>query len=145
MQKLFIFGLLLVISSCASNDSKTYEQDLKNLLEISGAEKAYKEVIDQMLNVVAQRNEGPRNTKLDAFVDKLNNDAYSDLLKRLVPVYKKHLNATEIQELITYYQTGEGNSFPDKQAIITNEALETSKAWGFELGQEFKAILNNVE
>jgi hypothetical protein len=61
----------------------------------------------------------------------------TDLVKMLVPVYKKHLTLADVEGLITFYKSPVGQKFAKKTPMITQESMQIGQQWGMVIGQKF--------
>jgi len=122
------------------------EQDIRNLLELTGSKDLVMQVIDASLgqiraNFAQALPQNERGRKFaDAFAEKfrtkLNADTFVD---RVVPIYDKYFSDEDIQGLLKFYGTPLGQRAIKALPQITRE----SQAIGFELGK--KAASDTIE
>ncbi|HYL10436.1 MAG TPA: DUF2059 domain-containing protein [Candidatus Acidoferrales bacterium] len=122
------------------------EQDIRDLLELTGSKDLVMQVLDASLeqmraNFARALPQNDRGRKFaDAFAEKfkskLNADSFID---RMVPIYDKYFNEDDIKGLLKFYGTPLGQRAIKALPQITRE----SQAIGIELGR--KAAAETIE
>jgi len=133
-------------ATAATKIDPAKEQDIRNLLELTGSKDLVMQVIDASLaqiraNFAQALPQNDRGRKFaDAFAEKfrtkLNADTFVD---RVVPIYDKYFSDEDIQGLLKFYGTPLGQRAIKALPQITRE----SQAVGFELGK--KAASDTIE
>jgi uncharacterized protein len=73
-------------------------------------------------------------TATDSFWEEFKNDIdYTDLLSLYIPIYKKHFNEADLQELIQFYESPIGKKLVEKTPQITAESMTSGQEWGMKL------------
>ncbi|MET1055074.1 MAG: DUF2059 domain-containing protein [Pedobacter sp.] len=132
--------LALIAFLSFGQDNDKYKSSLKNLLQISGSEAAYKGVLVQMVTMFKQQQPNVPAEFWDEFGVEANKDISNQLLTLMLPIYQKHLTETDLLDIIAFYQTPAGKKFAEKSPLITQEAMVAGQEWGRQLGQ--KAVDN---
>lgn len=102
------------------------EKKVRTLLELSGASKQGRQVMDAMLAQFEQMPDLPKG-----FIDEFKRIAKpSDLVELIVPVYSKHLTEVDLDALIEFYKSPVGRRFVAAQPEITRESMEAGRRWG---------------
>ncbi len=65
-----------------------------------------------------------------------------ELLQRLVPVYEKHFSASDIKELIRFYESPVGKKLTVTLPSVNQEALGIGQTWGSEIAVRVKRRLD---
>lgn len=144
VSKSFFFSLfLLIISSVSfSQSTETYQETLKKMFQVSGAEDTYATVIGSILDIFrAQHTEVSPNV-WDELESELNRSAIDDLAEMLVPVYSKYISEKDLQEVIAFYETPVGKKYAQYNPVITQESMQIGEKWGAQLAED---IVKRIE
>ena len=128
---------MLFTFSAFAQDDKVYENTLSEMFEISGSEATFSAAINQMLVMYKSQKTNIPNEFWDGLEKEFLQTSMTDLVKMLVPVYKKHLTLTDIEGLITFYKSPVGKKFAEKTPMITQESMQVGQQWGMVIGQKF--------
>lgn len=60
----------------------------------------------------------------------------NDIVNLLIPIYSKHFEEKEIDELLKFYNTPVGKKLVEKQSLIISESQQVGAKWGEELGNK---------
>ena len=75
--------------------------------------------------------------------NKLNeNKNMEDLIKRVIPIYSKHLDEKEVDDLITFYKSPTGKKLIEKLPAVLDESMKEGENWGREIGKKITEELN---
>jgi len=128
---LVITLLLLSAGSLAAQEPPaTKEQKVRELLAVMRAADLGLQVIDGMIGGMKEALPAAPDEFWTSFRQKIK---ASDLVDMLVPVYAKHLDTADIDELIRFYRTPAGQRFLDKQPVILEESMAIGEKWGEQL------------
>lgn len=115
------------------------EQDIRNLLELTGTKDLVMQVLDSGLEQMRSNftRALPQNERARQFTDafttrfraKLNADMYVD---QIVPIYDRYFSGEDIKGLLRFYGTPVGQRAVKALPQITRE----SQAIGYELGKK---------
>ncbi|WP_086836071.1 DUF2059 domain-containing protein [Nostoc sp. 106C] len=106
--------------------------NIKKLLEITGARNLSRQVINQMF--VALKGEYPQVPQKfwDTFLAELKPD---DMINEFIPIYNKYFTNDEIKQIIAFYQTPLGQ----KTLTVIPQLSRESAAIGIRYGKEAAA------
>ncbi|MFT7035990.1 MAG: hypothetical protein ACJA2S_004516 [Cyclobacteriaceae bacterium] len=139
--KLFILSILF-ISSNYSYAQDNFDKDILRFLEINGSKQTMAPMVDQMVKQFRSMNSSVPNDfwtllKLDLTAD------MTDLMKKMVPIYKKHLTHEEVKGLIEFYESPVGKSFTSKSGLIMQESMQIGQQWGMQIGGKIQQKLKD--
>jgi len=126
--------MLFTFTSFAQDD-KAYENKLSEMFEASGSEETFSAAIKQMISMQKQQNPNVSADIWNEVEAEFLKTSMTDLVKMLVPVYKKHLTLTDIEGLIKFYESPVGKKFAEKTPMITTESMQVGQQWGMKIGQ----------
>jgi len=144
MKKLvLLFSLILFTSTLSfSQESTTYKQTLKKLMDVTGSQESYKAIINQMIATFkVQKPEVPEKI-WNEFGDFFIKSATEDMLNLLLPVYQKHLTEDDLIAAIAFYDSSSGRKFAAKTPLIIKESMQLGQEWGRKLAEDFVKKLN---
>lgn len=107
---------------------------IRHLLEISGAKQ---QAYQGALGMIAQLKSAAKGIP-DAFWDEALDLIRSDLdqfIAALVPIYRNHFSAQEIEGLIKFYESPVGKRFVAEQGAIQQEAVVAGRKWGEQMAR----------
>jgi hypothetical protein len=117
------------------------EKDIRHLLELSGSKKVMQSTMDSMatsIRPIMTKALPPgeyREKLVDLFFEKLKTQLDLDhFIDLAIPVYDKYYSATDIKELIKFYETPVGQKFASTMPKMSSELQELGQAWGKEKG-----------
>ncbi len=127
---LFLFSVLALFAQ-SSTPSKT--DDIRKMMEISGAGKLGIQVMQTMMNSFQQSfPEVP-----SAFWKKAAQEFTAEgLIDLVVPIYDKHFTHEDIKGLLAFYESPVGQKLIEKLPVITQESMAAGEIWGEEIGQK---------
>lgn len=97
MKKITTILAFLIISSFSySQNDDSYSKTLNKMFALSKAKDSYDASIKQMFNLYRQQNPNLDSHVWNELEKELLNSAIDDLVKLLVPVYKKHFTEQEL-------------------------------------------------
>jgi len=127
---------LIVAASCSfAQDNASYRSSLKQMLQLSGAEGAYKGVISQMITLFKQQQPSVPAAFWDELSLEMNKMAIDQIVDLILPVYQKHLTEEDIKGVIAFYKTAAGQKFASKTPVITQESMAAGQVWGKTVGE----------
>lgn len=135
---LAIVALFMLFTFTAfAQDDKAYENKLSEMFQVSGSEATFQAAIKQMLTMQKQQHPSVNSETWDELGKEFLETSMDDLVKMLVPVYKKHLTQADLEGLIKFYQSPVGQKFAKKTPLITQESMQVGQQWGMKIGQAF--------
>ena len=129
-------GFLANAAPAAKIDSK--EAKVRKLMQLTGARELGDQTINQMMEQFKESKDLP-----PGFAEKFKELAQSDgLVERLVPIYKRNLEESDIDGAIAFYNSRAGQNFIRAQQSIVKESMEIGGEWGKELATRTMDALN---
>ncbi len=120
-QAMVVSVILITLSLGAFSQTSTSKTEkIKTLMELTGSAKQYKQMMDVMINSVAKTSPTLPKEFLESFVKEID---FNGLINEMAPIYDKHFTETDIDGLITFYQSEVGKKMIDKMPIIMAEYM----------------------
>lgn len=151
---LFLALSLTCVFAQADEISTAKENDIRTLLDQTGADKIGIQLGSSLLPMISQgiQLKYPQVTKNT--LNKINNEisrifiekanAKGGLVDIIVPIYAKHYSHDEIKELITFYKTDLGKKTIDIMPLIMTESMAAGQKWGQGLGPEISLAVQKI-
>ena len=136
-----VFLILLSVSTIPvlSYASSEKEKDVKKLLKVSGILDQLTYMQDTLMNSVSMMVSGSFPNVPDAFWGEFNQligqKEMDELVKRVLPVYDKHMSHETVKKLIIMFETPFWNDWKEKMPLISREAGVIGSEWGREYTQ----------
>ncbi len=109
------------------------EATIRELLEVTGAGKLGTQVIEQMGAALGSQV----GSDFSGFWAEFSKSVkVKDLEDMIVPIYAKHFEQGEIEELIRFNKTPVGQKLIAKMPEIMGESMAAGMKWGQQLGEE---------
>lgn len=138
MKQLYVFVFLFFIAVNTNAQTDTKEKLIKEMLELSGANKMALQTMEMM---IASFKKQMPTVETDFWDEFMKEAQTGDLISMIVPVYAKHFTESEIKELIAFYKTPIGKKLVEKLPVITQESYGIGEAWGKALSEKVAAKL----
>jgi hypothetical protein len=128
------FGIsLLCFGQDAPDAAKKKEATIRELLQVTGAAKLGTQMIDQM-GAALGKQMGPDFTEYwKEFSSKVNVD---DLENLIVPIYAKHFETSDLEEMIRFNKTPVGQKVIRETPALVQESMAAGMEWGQALGKK---------
>jgi hypothetical protein len=127
-------GLAAVVTAQSSQpQSSSKEAKIRELMHMTGAAKMGIQIVDQMIN---QFRKTETNVPASFWDDVRAGFNPEELENRAVPIYAKHFDETEIQQIIAFYKTPIGQKMLKELPGIVSECVEVGQRWGQEIVQK---------
>ena len=144
MRKTITVFLLVLLSGTVNpifaETEKT--EDIRKLLKVSGILGQLDYMQDSLMNNVSMMVTGSFPKVPEAFWGDFNKlmgkKEMDDLVKRVIPVYEKHMSHETVKKLITMFETPFWNEWKEKMPKISREAGVIGSEWGREITQSKK-------
>jgi uncharacterized protein len=136
------FAILCALPLGAQQPQENVEakqQDIRRLMEMTGAAKLGLQLGGQLLDTFKQQNPNVPETFWDDLLKEL--DAES-LVNLLVPIYDKHLTHEDIKGLIAFNESPLGRKVNGVMPTILQESMQAGQQWGMEVAQK---VLQKLE
>lgn len=130
MKKTILTGICLLALAIPlhAQQANTKEQDIRKLMELTGATKLAEQIMDQMIAALDQ--EGTDKAFWDSLRAEFDTQS---LLSKTMPIYDKHFTHEEIKGLIAFYQTPLGAKVVEKMPAVAQESMAVGMEWGQEI------------
>lgn len=138
--KLILFMLFLAVhSSSYAQEEVTAEEKaaIKKFLEMTGSLDIglmfSKVMVEQMTDLLKQSNPEipPRAfTILEEEVEAIIREDLGSFVELLYPIYHKHYTLSEVNGLISFYETPLGRKVISTLPLITQESMLAGQQWG---------------
>ena len=147
-----IFSVLLLSTISVASAEPASTQSINELLKLLKVQEQNALVLNEMFDKI--ENSVPTNER--ELFNQLRRDMVdgTELIEQFVPVYQKHLTQSEVDSLIQFYSTVEGQAFIDKQPEILKESMAVGQKWSqakflsyqtqLKEGTDFKFTKNNT-
>jgi hypothetical protein len=143
LRKLITASIMLLCMygiSFGQADDK-YRKTLKKMFEVSGTEKAYEAGIKQMVIMFKEQMKEIDAKTWDELESEFLKASLTDLVDLMAPVYHKHLTQSDLEQLITFYETPFGKKYAEKTPLIMEESMSIGQEWGMKIGKQFQERL----
>jgi hypothetical protein len=136
-----LLALLLALPGAARAE-RPVEDDVRELLKLTGVEQQLRELGTQMraqMSVVAPQVPA-------ALWDELFSEtSVAQLVDRMVPVYVEELSPEDIRALVAFYRSPAGQRFAQKLPVLQKRGFEIGQQWGAEIGMRVALGLGQEE
>ena len=139
MKRVSIALLLIAIFTTGFSQSKTKTDNIQKLLEVTGSGKLGIQAMETMLVSFKQTYRQVPDSFWKDFMKEVNADA---LNKMVIPIYDKYYTESEIQQLISFYQTSLGQKVITTMPQIMQESMQIGQTWGREIAEK---VFNNLK
>lgn len=131
MKKILVGGFILL--SVFSFSQTTKENKIKDLLLLMGTEKNLEMTFSGMIAQYKEIYPDVPREYWDKVGEKRN---LTNLVNLIVPIYSKHFEEKEIDDLLTFYKTPTGKKIIAKLPLIMNESMKEGEKWGRDLSEK---------
>ncbi|TBN00166.1 DUF2059 domain-containing protein [Hyunsoonleella flava] len=121
---LLVFALLATVTTHAQEDD-TFKAETIEFLKLTGATKAFDDVIDQIGNMVSQENK-------EAY-KKEANGTLGALYEEMADLYMTEFTRDEIQEIVKFYKSEIGKKLATKQVSLAQKGMMMGQSWGMKV------------
>lgn len=133
MSKVWMFVALVIVSLAVPRTvlaETPSEESVRELMNSMGTSSFGEEIMEQILPELQYMLPGAT----DSFWDDVRKEVGTeDLIRKLIPVYQKHLTAADVQAINAFYKTEAGAKLIQVQDLITQETYAVGEEWGREL------------
>ncbi|MEM6253356.1 MAG: DUF2059 domain-containing protein [Cyanobacteria bacterium P01_D01_bin.156] len=134
----FVITLLLsiaqpVFSAETPQTETTKIEQIEELLELTGSEDQYVQIMDLVIGSVKQSFPDVPDTWWEKFLAKVDPTELDALVAR---IYDKYFTIEEINALIEFNRTPVGQAINAKMPLVMQESFIVGQAWGQNLAEE---------
>lgn len=128
-------ALFLVVFLCAAAPifAERDEDRVRYLIELSGGADMGVMVFENMMMSFRDTFPDVPGEFWDGMVDVVETD---DLMDILVPIYRKHFTAEDVDGLIRFYESPLGRKLIETQPDMVQESMSAGETWGERIAQE---------
>ena len=113
-------------------------QDIRKLMELTGAAKVGQQIAAQMIPMFKQGNPQVPQKFWDDVMKEFDTKSMIDLI---VPIYDKHLTHDDVKGLIAFYQSPLGRKMTGVMPQIAQESMQVGQQWGLQIAQRVQKRL----
>jgi len=137
MKKILIALILTLTLTSVYCQESTIENKIRRMMDVLGTSHRFETVIDKMIELEKENFPSSVEDKYwNQFKEKVKNDGFNELIELLIPIYKKHLTESEIESIITFYESEAGQKMVNKFPSISQESMQVGAEWGKNLSSE---------
>lgn len=131
----FIAALVFPHPGCGENNPEkaAKREDIKKLLELTGAAKLGIQVMEQMISSFKRSMPQIPAKFWDEFLAEVQVD---DLIHLITSIYDKYLSHADIKALIVFYESPAGKRYVKAQPLIVRESMTAGQKWGQEIAKK---------
>ncbi|MFC5683035.1 DUF2059 domain-containing protein [Flavobacterium sp. MAHUQ-51] len=138
MKKTLLMASFVLISFLANAQDNSKREKIKHLLELTGSGKLGMQVMDQMMSSFKNSYSTVKQEFWDNFRKEIN---ANDIENLILPVYDKYYTETDIDQLITFYNSPIGKKMINTMPLVMQESMKAGQNWGREIGEKVLARL----
>ena len=128
-----VFVVAFAGSMAAQEPAASKDQRVRELLVLMRAGDMGVQMVDQMIDTMKGIAPDAPAEFWTSFRQKVKSE---DLVDMLIPVYAKHLELADAEEMIRFYRTPAGQRFLEKQPLIMQESMAVGQKWGEKLSMQ---------
>jgi hypothetical protein len=133
MKYVVLISFALLFTMVGYSQKPTKKEQIKTLLEMTGAGKLGVQVAQTMIASFKKNGAEVSDEFWDGFSKKLNPDEMIDMI---IPIYDTCFSEQDIQALIAFYKSPIGKKLVDKMPYIAQKSVEVGQVWGQKIGAE---------
>ncbi len=138
MKKTLLMASFVLISFLANAQDNSKREKIKHLLELTGSGKLGMQVMDQMMSSFKNSYSTVKQEFWDNFRKEIN---ANDIENLILPVYDKYYTETDIDQLITFYNSPIGKKMINTMPLVMQESMKAGQNWGREIDEKVLARL----
>lgn len=138
MKKTLLITSFVLVSFLANAQDNSKREKIKHLLELTGSGKLGMQVMDQMMSSFKNSYSTVKQEFWDNFRKEIN---ANDIENLILPVYDKYYTETDIDQLITFYNSPIGKKMINTMPLVMQESMKAGQNWGREIDEKVLARL----
>lgn len=138
MKKTLLIASFVFVSFLTNAQNTTKTEKIKHLLELTGSGKLGMQVMDQMMSSFKNSYSTVKQEFWDDFRKEIN---ANDIENLILPVYDKYYTETDIDQLITFYNSPIGKKMIQNMPLVMKESMLAGQSWGQKIGEKVLARL----
>lgn len=120
-------------SLCNEGQSTELQQDIRRLMDVTGAGNLGVQMMNQMLVPIKQSMPDVPDEFWTRVMAKVDANELTDMV---VPIYAEYFTHEEIKQLLAFYDTPLGQKVIATLPAIMQESMAAGQKWGEQLGQQ---------
>ena len=129
MKNLILFVGLLLISHSLLSQEATIDDKIKRMMAASKSSQVYEVFIDNMIDAQKAADFGLHSDEYwEILRDEVKGEVYREIVKQIIPIYKRHFTEAEIDALIKFYESEVGAKLIEKMPAILDESMQLGPA-----------------
>lgn len=142
MKKSLLILSFCVLSLSANAQTTSKSQKINQLLELTGSGKVGIQVMNQMMNSFKSSYSKVNEQFWEDFKNEVKAE---DLEKMIIPIYDKYYTESDIDQLITFYNSPIGKKMIATMPQVMQESMIAGQAWGKQIGEKIQAKLKEKD
>jgi len=138
MKQLSLLILLIVLTTTSYSQTSSKTENIKKLLELTGAKKLGVQVAQTLVNSFKESGTTAPDDFWNEFLKEMDSDT---LIKMTVPIYEKYYSDKEIMQLIDFYKSEIGKKVVQVTPMIMQESMQLGKIWGKDIAEKLQSRL----
>lgn len=126
------------VAQAPAGEAAAKRQDIRKLLEVTGAAQIGQQIAAQMLPMFKQSNPQVPQKFWDEVMKEFDTKSMIELI---IPIYDKHLTHDDVRGLIAFYQSPLGRKVTGVMPQITQESMQAGQQWGMQIAQRIQKRL----
>ena len=125
MKKVLLVGLFMLTIATQAQEQSDFKKQTIEFIKITGAGAAFETAISQLGMMVSEENK-------EAYTKEANGTLVG-LYDKMAELYMNEFTQSEIQELVTFYQSDLGKKLAGKQMNLAQRGMAMGQSWGIEV------------
>lgn len=142
MKKSLLILSFCVLSLSANAQTTSKSQKINQLLELTGSGKVGIQVMNQMMNSFKSSYSKVNEQFWEDFKNEVKAE---DLEKMIIPIYDKYYTESDIDQLITFYNSPIGKKMIATMPQVMQESMIAGQAWGKQISEKIQAKLKEKD
>jgi hypothetical protein len=128
----------LIAAEGQSDAEAARQAKIVELLELTGIADLADQIVEGTVAPLRQAMPDVPAEWWDQYAEGVDTQNFLD---RVIPVHDKHLTDAELEALLVFYRTPEGQSVLSKLPIIGQESMMIGQMWSMQVGEDLVASL----
>ena len=124
MKKIFLSVAFICVAQFGMAQN-TYNQDVMEMIKLSGSTATISVVIDQVMPMVPEDKKADFKKEFEGTLD--------SLYEKLIPVYQKYYTHEDIKKMLEFYKSPTGQKISKNAGDIATDSMQVSQEWAMGL------------
>ncbi|KDN54024.1 DUF2059 domain-containing protein [Flavobacterium seoulense] len=140
MKKSLLILSFCVLSFSANAQNTSKSEKINQLLELTGSGKIGIQVMNQMMEHLKSSSSDSK-AKIE-FLEEFKKEVKAeDIQNMIIPIYDKYYTESDIDQLITFYNSPIGKKMIATMPQVMTESIIAGQAWGKQIVEKYQAKL----